>query len=122
MRRYSQARATYLASARDLPDTPTITEGQYGSPKRKRDGSRNRYYDYLREVVPGDVVLYYASGAVRAPGQHPTRAGGFIDNAGARERRSFLGHLETNLITFGTTNENWPCAMALQVLRPAANP
>jgi hypothetical protein len=38
-------------------------EGRYiWSPKRKRDGSRNRYYDFLREVVPGDVVLSYASG------------------------------------------------------------
>jgi hypothetical protein len=38
-------------------------EGHYiWSPKRKRDGSRNRYYDFLREVVPGDLVLSYASG------------------------------------------------------------
>jgi len=38
-------------------------EGCYiWSPKRKRDGSRNRYYDFLREVTPGDVVFSYASG------------------------------------------------------------
>jgi len=44
-------------------------EGHYiWSPKRKRDGSRNRYYDYLREVIPGDVVLSYASGAVQGAG------------------------------------------------------
>jgi hypothetical protein len=44
-------------------------EGRYiWSPKRKRDGSRNRYYDFLREVVPGDVVLSYASGAVQGAG------------------------------------------------------
>ena len=44
-------------------------EGRYiWSPKRKRDGSRNRYYDYLREVAPGDVVLSYASGAVQGAG------------------------------------------------------
>jgi len=44
-------------------------EGHYiWSPKRKRDGARNRYYDYLREVIPGDVVLSYASGAVQGAG------------------------------------------------------
>jgi hypothetical protein len=44
-------------------------EGRYiWSPKRKRNGSRNRYYDFLREVVPGDVVLSYASGAVQGAG------------------------------------------------------
>src|SRR4051812_2760888 len=32
------------------------------SPKRKRNGSRNRFYDFMREVGPGDVVLSYASG------------------------------------------------------------
>ena len=44
-------------------------EGGYiWSPKRKRDGSRNRFYDFLREVVPGDVVFSYADGAVRGAG------------------------------------------------------
>jgi len=44
-------------------------EGRYiWSPKRKRDGSRNKYYDFLREVVPGDIVLSYASGAVQGAG------------------------------------------------------
>jgi putative restriction endonuclease len=43
-------------------------EGQYvWSPKRKRDGSRNRFYDFLREVVPRDVVFSYADGAVHHP-------------------------------------------------------
>jgi putative restriction endonuclease len=38
-------------------------EGGYiWCPKRKRDGSRNRFYDFLREVTPGDIVLSYASG------------------------------------------------------------
>jgi hypothetical protein len=44
-------------------------EGGYiWSPKRKRDGSRNQYYDFLREVTPGDVVFSYADGAVRGAG------------------------------------------------------
>jgi putative restriction endonuclease len=38
-------------------------EGGYiWSPKRKRNGARNRYYDFLREVIPGDLVLSYADG------------------------------------------------------------
>ena len=44
-------------------------EGGYiWSPKRKRDGARNRHYDFLREVTPGDVVFSYADGAVRGAG------------------------------------------------------
>jgi hypothetical protein len=44
-------------------------EGRYiWSPKRKRDGSRNRFYDFLREVTPGDVIFSYASGEVRGGG------------------------------------------------------
>jgi hypothetical protein len=44
-------------------------EGHYiWSPKHKRDGSRNRFYDFLRKVVLGDVVLSYASGVVHGAG------------------------------------------------------
>jgi hypothetical protein len=44
-------------------------EGRYiWSPKRKRDGSRNRFYDFLREVVPGDVVFSYADGQIKGAG------------------------------------------------------
>lgn len=44
-------------------------EGRYiWSPKRKRDGSRNRFYDFLREVTPGDVVFSYADGQIRGAG------------------------------------------------------
>ena len=44
-------------------------EGGYiWSPKRKRDGSRNRHYDFLRAVVPGDVVFSYAGGTVEGAG------------------------------------------------------
>lgn len=44
-------------------------EGGYiWSPKRKRDGSRNRHYDFLREVIPGDVVFSYADAAIQGAG------------------------------------------------------
>jgi len=44
-------------------------QGRYiWSPKHKRDGSRNRYYDFLREVTPGDVVFSYASAEIRGMG------------------------------------------------------
>jgi hypothetical protein len=44
-------------------------KGRYiWSPKRKRDGARNRFYDFLREVAPGDVVFSYADGQIRGAG------------------------------------------------------
>ncbi len=44
-------------------------EGGYiWSPKRNRNGARNRHYDFLREVVPGDVVFSYASTCLRGAG------------------------------------------------------
>jgi putative restriction endonuclease len=43
--------------------------GEYiWSPKRKRDGSRNRYYDFLREVTPGDLVFSYADAQIQGAG------------------------------------------------------
>lgn len=32
------------------------------SPKRNRDGRRNRFYDFMREVRPGDKIFSYAAG------------------------------------------------------------
>ena len=44
-------------------------EGRYiWSPKRKRNGSRNRFYDFLREVTPGDLILSYADGQIQGSG------------------------------------------------------
>jgi len=44
-------------------------EGRYiWSPKRKQNGARNRFYDFLRKVTPGDVVFSYASGEIRGAG------------------------------------------------------
>jgi len=45
-----------------------IAGGYLWSPKRKSDGGRNQFYENMREVSPGDIVLSYWSGAVRAWG------------------------------------------------------
>jgi putative restriction endonuclease len=39
------------------------------SPKTSRHGSRNRFYDNMREADPGDLVLSYANGIVRYVGR-----------------------------------------------------
>ena len=38
------------------------------APKRKRDGSRNRFYDFLRGVSPGGLVYSYALPALQGAG------------------------------------------------------
>lgn len=38
------------------------------SPKRKRNGHRNPFYEYMREVAPGDVVFSFVEGAIAAIG------------------------------------------------------
>lgn len=38
------------------------------SPKRKQNGDRNPFYDFMREVAPGDVVFSFADTFVRAIG------------------------------------------------------
>lgn len=38
------------------------------SPKRKTDGSRNPFYEYMREVSPGDLILSFADTYLRAIG------------------------------------------------------
>ena len=38
------------------------------SPKTKRDGSFNRFYETMREVAPGDIVFSYAGGVIRGFG------------------------------------------------------
>jgi putative restriction endonuclease len=44
-------------------------KGKYiWSPKRKRDGARNLYYDFLREVIPDDLIFSYASAALQGLG------------------------------------------------------
>lgn len=38
------------------------------SPKHKSDGSRNPYYEFMREVAPGDVVFSFADTRIKAIG------------------------------------------------------
>jgi putative restriction endonuclease len=45
-------------------------EGQYlWSPKMKSDGTRNVFYDNMREASPGDLVLSYANQQIRYVGR-----------------------------------------------------
>jgi putative restriction endonuclease len=45
-----------------------ISGGYLWSPKRRADDTRNRFYDNMKEVAPGDVVFSYWAGAIRAYG------------------------------------------------------
>ncbi len=38
------------------------------SPKRKKNGAANPYYDFMREVAPGDVIFSFAGALIRAIG------------------------------------------------------
>ncbi len=42
--------------------------GYLWSPKRKKDGHRNPFYEFMREVAPGDLVFSFADTWVRAFG------------------------------------------------------
>jgi putative restriction endonuclease len=45
-----------------------IAGGYLWSPKRKANGDRNPFYDFMREVAPGDPIFSYAGGEIRAIG------------------------------------------------------
>ncbi|RKH35689.1 HNH endonuclease [Corallococcus praedator] len=45
-----------------------IAGGYLWSPKRNTNGARNQFYENMREAAPGDVVLSYWEGAIRAYG------------------------------------------------------
>src|SRR5216684_4588845 len=45
-----------------------IGGGYLWSPKRRADQARNRFYDNMKEVAPGDLVFSYWGGAIRAYG------------------------------------------------------
>ena len=45
-----------------------IGGGYLWSPKRRADQVRNRFYDNMKEVAPGDLVFSYWGGAIRAYG------------------------------------------------------
>jgi hypothetical protein len=45
-----------------------VPGGYMWSPKRKTNGDRNPFYDFMREVAPGDIVFSFADGLVKAIG------------------------------------------------------
>jgi putative restriction endonuclease len=45
-----------------------IGGGYLWSPKRRANQTRNRFYDNMKEVAPGDLVFSYWAGAIRAYG------------------------------------------------------
>jgi hypothetical protein len=45
-----------------------VPGGYLWSPKRKTNGNRNPFYDFMREVAPGDVVFSFADGNIKAIG------------------------------------------------------
>jgi len=45
-----------------------IRGGYLWSPKRKKDGSRNHFYNTMREVAPGDIVLSFQKTYLRSFG------------------------------------------------------
>jgi hypothetical protein len=45
-----------------------VAGGYLWSPKRRSDGSRNPYYEFMREVAPGDLIFSFADTRIRAFG------------------------------------------------------
>lgn len=45
-----------------------VPGGYMWSPKRKSNGHRNPFYEFMREVAPGDIVFSFADGLVKAIG------------------------------------------------------
>lgn len=45
-----------------------VPGGYMWSPKRKANGHSNAFYDFMREVAPGDIVFSYADGLMKAIG------------------------------------------------------
>ena len=51
--------------------------GYLWSPKRNKNGARNPFYEFMREVAPGDLVLSFEGTHIRAIGvarSYPTSA------------------------------------------------
>jgi len=45
-----------------------IAGGYLWSPKRNRNGQRNPYYEFMREVAPGDIVFSFCDTRIAALG------------------------------------------------------
>jgi putative restriction endonuclease len=67
-----------------------VDGGYMWSPKRKRNGTLNPYYEFMREVAPGDLVFSFADARIRAYG----RAASFAYEA-------------PKPVEFGAAGRNW---------------
>ena len=45
-----------------------VQGGYLWSPKRNTNGARSQYYEYMREVAPGDIVFSFVDGKIKAIG------------------------------------------------------
>lgn len=45
-----------------------VSGGYLWSPKRRADGARNPFYEYMREVAPGDIILSFMDTRIAAIG------------------------------------------------------
>ena len=45
-----------------------VRGGYLWSPKRKSNGQQNAFYDFMREVAPGDIILSFADTQIKAIG------------------------------------------------------
>jgi hypothetical protein len=45
-----------------------VPGGFLWSPKQRKDGGRNQFYDYMSEVRPGDIVFSFCDTLIRAVG------------------------------------------------------
>src|SRR4051812_27043490 len=45
-----------------------VRGGYLWSPKRKANGDKNPFYDFMREVAPGDVIFSFADTLIKALG------------------------------------------------------
>ena len=79
-----------------------VRGGYLWSPKRNANGARNQFYDFMREVAPGDVVFSFCDGYIKAIGlavshayEAPKplefgQAGAYWDKIGWRVDASFI--------------------------------
>jgi hypothetical protein len=46
----------------------STTGGYLWSPKRSKNGARNPFYEFMREIAPGDLILSFEGAHIRAIG------------------------------------------------------
>ena len=71
-----------------------VAGGYLWSPRRKSNGNRNPFYDFMREVSPGDVVFSFADTLIKAigiAGSHAYEAPKPLEFAGAGAYWDLIG-------------------------------